>query len=152
MGEKDYYFMDSNLNTLALDDRTVLVAVMDKNFDEYRRLWRFPKKKVGITFSRNVSITNKQVVKVNTIFDTSGEMISGISDNYLWKALIQNKTKNNIVSIIQTIQEKQDQIMSDEIGKSFIVQGCAGSGRTVVMLNRLRYLIFNNLLTDRYSV
>lgn len=152
MGEKDYYFMDSNLNTLALNDRTVLVAVMDKNFDEYRRMWRFPKKKVGITFSRNVSITNKQVVKVDSIFDASSEIISGISDNYLRKALIQNKTKNNIVSIIQTIQEKQDQIMSDEIGKSFIVQGCAGSGKTVVMLNRLRYLIFNNLLTDRYSV
>lgn len=152
MGEKDYYFMDSNLNTLALNDRTVLVAVMDKNFDEYRRMWRFPKKKVGITFSRNVSITNKQVIKVDSIFDASSEIISGISDNYLRKALIQNKTKNNIVSIIQTIQEKQDQIMSDEIGKSFIVQGCAGSGKTVVMLNRLRYLIFNNLLTDRYSV
>lgn len=35
--------------------------------------------------------------------------------------------------------------------KSFIVQGCAGSGKTMVLLHRLRYLLYNkNIYDDEY--
>ena len=85
----------------------------------------------------------RKVKDVDIILDKGSELFSEISDAYLRKALIRNKGKTGVESIIQTIQEKQDYIRSLPKEKSFIVQGCAGSGKTMVLLHRLRYLLYN---------
>ena len=151
-GQSEYYLMDNLLKTKKLSNGALLIATMDKEFDEIRRIWRFPKEKSGVLFSRNVSIKKSKVENVELIFDTSNKLVSSISDSYLRNALIRNKQQAGIVSIIQTIQEKQDKIMTTSLSESFIVQGCAGSGKTVILLNRLRYLIFNKMLSKKYSI
>ena len=151
-GRPDYFFMDTNLPSKRLSDTVWLISAVDSAFDAERRAWRFPKGKKSVLFSRNVRIEKKKIINVDLIYDTSSELVSSISDSYLRNALIRNKRQNGIVSIIQTIQEKQDEIMTASPKKSFIVQGCAGSGKTVVLLNRLRYLIFNKMLPAQYCV
>lgn len=151
-GRPDYFFMDTNLPSKKLSDTVWLISAVDSAFDAERRAWRFPKGKSGVLFSRNVRIEKKKIINVDPIYDTSSKLVSSISDSYLRNALIRNKRQPGIVSIIQTIQEKQDEIMTASPRKSFIVQGCAGSGKTVVLLNRLRYLIFNKMLPVQYCV
>ncbi len=43
-------------------------------------------------------------------------------------------------NIIATLQQKQFQIISTDAGESFVVQGCAGSGKSQCLLHRLFYL------------
>lgn len=141
----DCFFMDSPiLETKTLDQSVLLINADDRRYAEYIRMWRYPAQYDMATFSRNISMSNFAVTSVDIVLDKSNEILSNITDSYLRKALMRNKDNHGIQSIIQTIQEKQDDIRLIPKHQSFIVQGCAGSGKTMVLLHRLRYLIFNN--------
>lgn len=108
------------------------------------RMWRYPSEDKRVSYSRNIHMRNRQVDAVDVVLDRSNQIASDITDFFLRKALLRNKNKSGIESIIQTIQEKQDKIRLLPQNQSFVVQGCAGSGKTMVLLHRLRYLLFNN--------
>lgn len=67
-----------------------------------------------------------------------------IADDFLSKVLKEKRNVSNIGNIISSIQENQNKIITEKINKNLIVQGCAGSGKTMILLHRLSYLIFNN--------
>lgn len=144
---RNYFLMENGLKTKRLKGvNAMLVSMDDAKFQSIFRKWKFPRKEDEISFSRNVEMQNKHISSVQIIYDKDNELYSDISDLFLRNALIKNKSKTNIQSIIRTIQEKQDRIRSYPANTSFIVQGCAGSGKTMVLLHRLRYLIYNNFL------
>ena len=77
------------------------------------------------------------------------EEISGrdeeiLFDPYLREILKSRKEETNVRDIIETIQEKQYAVISLPERESFVLQGCAGSGKTMVMLHRLSYLMYND--------
>lgn len=148
----DYYIMDSRvLDTKILkvnDNEIWLINVDDRYYSDFVKWWRYPSENPSVRFSRNITMHSRTVSDVDIILDKGNELFSNISDAYLRKALIRNKDKSGVQSIIQTIQKKQDNIRSLPKEKSFIVQGCAGSGKTMVLLHRLRYLLYNK---DIYS-
>ena len=79
----------------------------------------------------------------------SPEEISGrdeeiLFDPYLREILKSRKEETNIRDIIETIQEKQYAVISLPERENFVLQGCAGSGKTMVMLHRLSYLMYND--------
>lgn len=49
---------------------------------------------------------------------------------------------------IRSIQKKQNDIIEYDFNKSFIIQGCAGSGKTMILLHRLANLKYNRPETD----
>lgn len=106
--------------------------------------WRYPDKHSNVQFSRNVLLDHQEVKDVDIVFDKNQESFRDVTDAYLRKALIRNKDKASAQSIIATIQQKQYEIRNLPARESFIVQGCAGSGKTMVLLHRLRYLLYNN--------
>lgn len=65
-------------------------------------------------------------------------------DPYLRDIIRSRKDDVRIRDIIQTIQEKQFEIITRPERESFILQGCAGSGKTMILLHRLSYLMYNN--------
>lgn len=65
-------------------------------------------------------------------------------DPYLREILKNRKEDTNIRDIIETIQEKQYAVISLPERENFVLQGCAGSGKTMVMLHRLSYLMYND--------
>ncbi len=65
-------------------------------------------------------------------------------DPYLREIIKNRKEEPAIRDIIETIQEKQYEIITCPERKSFVLQGCAGSGKTMIMLHRLSYLMYNN--------
>lgn len=69
---------------------------------------------------------------------------SGITDPFLVRVLKTRKKQHNLIDIIATIQENQDKIVEEDYSRNIIVQGCAGSGKTMVLLHRLSYLKYNN--------
>ena len=79
----------------------------------------------------------------------SAEEIDGrdeenVLDPFLKEIIRARKEESAVKDIIQTIQEKQYEIITCPEKTNFILQGCAGSGKTMVMLHRLSYLMYNN--------
>ena len=67
-----------------------------------------------------------------------------IFDPFLKEILKEKKEQSEISDIIETIQEKQYVIITKPERDSFVVQGCAGSGKTMILLHRLSFLMYNN--------
>ena len=65
-------------------------------------------------------------------------------DPYLREILKSRKEDINVRDIIETIQEKQYEVISLPEKENFVLQGCAGSGKTMVMLHRLSFLMYND--------
>ena len=67
-----------------------------------------------------------------------------ITDPYLLRILESKRGEKNITNIIRSIQSNQNDIIEEDITKNIIVQGCAGSGKTMILLHRLANLKYNN--------
>lgn len=67
-----------------------------------------------------------------------------LSDPYLLSMLSHARGQAELTDIICSIQHRQNEIICHDGSRSFIVQGCAGSGKTQVLLHRLSFLIYNN--------
>ena len=65
-------------------------------------------------------------------------------DPFLRQIIKSRKDDFRIKDIIRTIQEKQFAIITLPERESFVLQGCAGSGKTMILLHRLSYLMYNN--------
>jgi len=65
-------------------------------------------------------------------------------DPYLRRIIRDRKDDCTVRDIIETIQEKQFEIITRPERESFVLQGCAGSGKTMILLHRLSYLMYNN--------
>jgi len=67
-----------------------------------------------------------------------------VFDPFLKEILKSRKEKSQILDIIETIQEKQFEIITLPERDEFVLQGVAGSGKTMIMLHRLSYIMYNN--------
>ncbi len=79
----------------------------------------------------------------------SAEEIAGrdeeiLFDPYLRSIIKDRKDDVRVRDIIQTIQEQQFDVITRPERESFVLQGCAGSGKTMILLHRLSYLMYNN--------
>ena len=149
----EYFFVDAFLSSKLLKNDNVFVSVNDAAYNEIFKKWKFPKKGDGIRFSRNIDIRDKNIADVTIIYDDGNAVFSSISDLFLRNVVIKNKSNNYIQSIIQTIQEKQNEIRTYDGKASIIVQGCAGSGKTMVLLHRFKYLKYNKIVNgDNYAL
>ncbi len=76
--------------------------------------------------------------------EIDGRDAAVIFDPFLKEILLSRKEKQEINDIIETIQEKQYEIITAPEDAQFVVQGVAGSGKTMILLHRLSYLLYNN--------
>lgn len=67
-----------------------------------------------------------------------------VLDPFLKEIIRMRKEESAVRDIIETIQEKQYEIITRPAKDNFVLQGCAGSGKTMVMLHRLSYLMYNH--------
>lgn len=110
---------------------------------------------------RNIEVTmngKKYKVKRRRQFDISKAVLfgymeqsdedaifrEGLTDFYLKKVLRTRQKQHQLIDIMFTIQENQNAIVDAPLKNNIIVQGCAGSGKTVVMLQRLSALKYSN--------
>ena len=98
----------------------------------------------AIKLTRSFDISNATLYGYNNI-RTDEDVIfrAGVTDPFLIRVLKKRKQQHNLVDIFVTIQENQNAIVDADFGKNIIVQGCAGSGKTMVLLHRLSSLNYN---------
>lgn len=65
------------------------------------------------------------------------------TDPFLKRILEERKRTVGLANIIRTIQKNQNDIVEEDKDRNIIVQGCAGSGKTQVLLHRLANLDYN---------
>jgi DNA helicase-2/ATP-dependent DNA helicase PcrA len=93
---------------------------------------------IELTLIRQIENENGQI---HQIIDKEWAEETGYVDPILMKRLNDNaKTKMN--EIWETIQAEQDTVVRQNISEPIIVQGSAGSGKTVIALHRLSYLLY----------
>lgn len=77
------------------------------------------------------------------------ENASYSADEVLAQKLEENRSNAKLGNIIATLQSKQFEIISRGVQESFVVQGCAGSGKSQCLIHRLFYL--RSVLSDRWD-
>ncbi len=90
---------------------------------------------------RNEYLALKDYLPEKEAVGLAGE---AIFDPFLKEILRGRKEKEEISDIIETIQEKQYEIITLPDGDEFVLQGVAGSGKTMIMLHRLSYIMYNS--------
>ncbi len=123
---KKYYDGDNFSNKIGNDELKLVreyVISGYMQFDGYKN--RFVK---GI----EAEIANKYDILLNTI---EGEY----------------RNNKDIHDIIKTIEENQFKIISSDDKNNIVVFGCAGSGKTMIMLHRISYLSYDRLSYGRSS-
>ena len=131
---------------ISQDDTSPLIRNVNEKGNKYGESFETKKKlSDDIVSITNVSIENEQIQSaVTTYFDSGTERIEGNYDEYLIKVISRKRNLNLPTNIYASIQQKQADIVYEDENKSFIVQGCAGSGKSVVLIHRLKYFLYNN--------
>lgn len=101
--------------------------------------------KYYLALKRAINIKSGKLINYKTEYDGLDVSLEGeLIDPFLLTVLKDKRRSNRLTDIIRTIQGNQNEIIRKSITESFIVQGCAGSGKTMILLHRLSYLKFNN--------
>lgn len=66
-----------------------------------------------------------------------------ISDEFL-QELLERRSTPEFKNIVFSIQRKQGRIIQAPYNRNMIVQGCAGSGKSMIMLHRLPIILYDN--------
>lgn len=83
--------------------------------------------------------------KLGTVNQTdSNAPTPAIEDERLLMIISAQREDKNVHDIIASIQANQYRIITSKIDNALVVEGCAGSGKTMILLHRLRYLLRNH--------
>ena len=98
-------------------------------------------KDYSIRLSRQFDINDARLFGYMNLRTDEDEIFkSGITDPFLVRVLNMRKRQHSLTDIFVTIQENQNRIVNTPFSKNIIVQGCAGSGKTMILLHRLSSL------------
>ncbi len=124
-------------------------------YDKRQSHFTIKGKSYDLALRRAVDIKNATLKSVYTEFDLSNLSLEGeIIDEFLISVLRDKRRNYKLTDIIRTIQKNQNDLIGKPIGESFIIQGCAGSGKTMILLHRLSFIAYNHPKTDfsRYFI
>lgn len=85
------------------------------------------------------TISNRKLLNAIQFYPEAG-FTRVTADELLEMKLDENRNNPVLQNIIATLQQKQFQIIEADRNTSFVVQGCAGSGKSQCLLHRLFYL------------
>lgn len=97
-----------------------------------------------VIFRRKFDIRDGKLMAV--FQDYSAESGGVVYDKFLAHMLEVKRGDKRLTDIIPTIQANQNAIITRPADESCVVTGCAGCGKTMILLQRLEYLGFNKKL------
>ena len=105
------------------------------------------KYRADIEFKRNVVIRDGVLNDVVEIYNRQSKMSDEdeamVYDEFLVRVLREKRSHKELTNIIPSIQSNQNQIIRAPQRENLIVQGCAGCGKTMILLHRISYLLYN---------
>ncbi|MGN0169204.1 MAG: hypothetical protein ACI39H_00395 [Lachnospiraceae bacterium] len=66
------------------------------------------------------------------------------TDKRLKQIIAANRSNKRIHDIVESIQKNQYDIITTDKSRDLIVLGCAGSGKTMIMMHKIRFMKYNN--------
>lgn len=97
-----------------------------------------------LKMKRNVETRFSFVKDVTHLFPLSVEEAEKIIFDVFLSELVNRRSNTEFQNIIFSIQKKQGEIIKLPYDEDIIVQGCAGSGKSMIMLHRLPILLYDN--------
>ena len=150
-GEKETYYIGAS-DVILKDGKKVISANSDLGYEliNYQTIKVHKDgKEYGIKLSRQFDIDQASLYGyVNLRTDEDVIFQSGITDPFLVRVLNMRKKQHSLTDIFVTIQENQNKIVNTDFNQNIIVQGCAGSGKTMVLLHRLSALKYKQRYFD----
>ena len=96
---------------------------------------------IKLVLRREYEINNLKLVSIEDNLNSDKELIDQVADERLIQHIKNNRDKH-IKNIIQTIKTNQYRIISHNQNRNILVQGCAGSGKTMILAHRLTFWLF----------
>lgn len=138
IGNRSHTFND---NDLILDWRNEIAEFYYSPFHKFQ-LKSFT---YEVELKRQIEIENSRIKFIyNQLTKRKSELKDTISDPFLINVLKKKKDSIGFTNIISTIQQKQNEIIRLPLDANVLVQGCAGSGKTMILMHRLSYLLYHN--------
>lgn len=100
--------------------------------------------KCRLKLGRNIDLHFSKVRNVISAFPLTDEEQEELIVDILTQELLERRNDNEWKSILKSIQNKQKEIVLSPLKENIIVQGCAGSGKTMIMLHRLPIILMDN--------
>ena len=135
-------FTDEYTHSIVIDWRDPIGAFYTQIA---QRIFTFNNHSYTLMLKRALNIKNGRLISYNTEYDGGEASLEGdVIDSFLLTVLKDKRRQLRLTDIIRTIQENQNEIIRKPLKESFAVQGCAGSGKTMILLHRLSVLLYNN--------
>ena len=102
------------------------------------------KTRFTLNLKRKIDLSFDEVTRVVHMFPILTEEEKQIIADEFLQELLDRRTEQEFRNIIFSIQRKQGEIIQTPFKQDIIVQGCAGSGKSMIMLHRLPILLYDN--------
>jgi len=96
-----------------------------------------------LRLKRSLKISFDKVEAVTHFFPITEETEKVLADGFL-EELLSRRADRQFRNIVFSIQKKQGEIIQAQFKQNMIVQGCAGSGKSMIMLHRLPIVLYDN--------
>ena len=84
------------------------------------------------------------LAKIGTVGGQEPETLEKIVADEFLKELLERRASTEFRNIVFSIQKRQGEIIQAPFERNLIVQGCAGSGKSMIMMHRLPILLYDN--------
>lgn len=121
-------------------------------FKDSRKNFEHNGEHFAVRLRRDLEINQGELTAVTDLFDSESDD-TVTYDAFLKNVLRRRQSQGKPSDIIVSIQKKQDLIINLPRNENFILQGCAGSGKSMILLYRLEKLRLDGVLnTERTLV
>lgn len=102
-------------------------------------------KETGLNFVRDISIRRRKYEGYKDLYNRVQVKAgyANVADKHLAQIIQANQKNKKIHDIIESIQENQYTIITSDKEKPSVVLGCAGSGKTMILMHKIRYMKYN---------
>ena len=115
-------------------------------YENYQAYRGDPEAKLSLR--RDIRIRNAKYRYSTDVFNAAeGKDFSknaDLADAYLGLLLEDARFEKSVHDIIATIQRRQYEMTAAPVAENLLVNGCAGSGKTMVLMHRLSWLAYND--------
>lgn len=104
-------------------------------------------KNVNLEYVRGISVLSGKYLGYKTLFANTtqnNDDVMQVADERLRQIIRANRNNKKVHDIVESIQRNQYKIITNDNNKSIIVLGCAGSGKTMILMHKIRYAKYNN--------
>ena len=102
-------------------------------------------KDIGLNLVRMVHFLDGKYSRYEDLYNKNAnndELV--VADEYLKKIIKVNQENKKVHDIVASIQQNQYDIISSNKEKSMLVLGCAGPGKTMILMHKIHYMEYND--------